>query len=146
MMHAKHALSSLESSKLREYQHFQRTNAVYALKAQTFFSLIPWPTAAQLALLLAGETAWWQGTRGLQNRASVAEATEQRSQPALEPAPLPGGLKHALVNASRHSRDFGQYFWALFWIILKNYFKIMIFPFKIWVQSKRAVFKRKINP
>ena len=37
---------------------------------------------------------------GLQGSASIAEAIEQRPQPALEPKPPQGGLKDTLVNAS----------------------------------------------
>ena len=76
---------------------------------------------------------------GLQGSASIAEAIEQRPQPALEPNISSGGHKHAPVFALTHFRDFDEFFRALFEIISRIFFWIMIFPFKIWPLCKRAV-------
>ena len=83
---------------------------------------------------------------GLQGSASIAEAIEQRPQPALEPNISSGGHKHAPVFTPTHFRDFRLLYKINFRIIFEMCLWIMIFSFKIWVLAQRAAFKREKKP
>ena len=97
--------------------------------------------SAGVALLLTRETAWWQGTMGLQESAQFWK-NWQPSQPLSNRITPQGGHKHALVFAKTHFSNFEPWLNQIFNRFSWKFFKIMIFPFTNRAQSKRAVFKR----
>ena len=81
--------------------------------------------------------------RRVTRKRPIAETTQQRSQPVLEPAPLKNVLKNVNEYWPIHFRKFALRKLMYFRIRFEQKFRIMIFLLKIRAQSKRAAFKRK---
>ena len=81
---------------------------------------------------------------GLQEGAKILKKFAALSAP-LEPARAKNLRKKGAVFANVHFSDFVAPQKVNFVIKIHIFLYIMIFPFKIWAQSKRAGFKRKNN-
>ena len=88
MMHAQHALSWLESLKLREYQHSQRDQCgrrSYSANLAEFAEPLINCSTTRRTAVNQGNSLMTRNERGYKKAHPLPKQLELRSQPALEP-------------------------------------------------------------